>query len=350
MNTNLFYFNTLNSIGGIETFFYNIAKKYGKDFDITILYRQGDPEQVRRLSQMVRMKKYKDGETVKCKRVFCAFNTDILDHIEAEEYYQMLHGDYRSLGVLPQKHEKLQEYVACSEIVRDAYADVTGKVATVSYNPFVPVKPRKVLRLVSATRLTPDKGWNRMQQLAAAFDAADIPFIWDVYTDQYNKASANRNIVLHPPRLDVIDFIADADYFVQLSDAEGYCYSVVEALSVGTPVIVTDFPVAHEIGVENGKNGWILLMSMENLPIAEIYKGLKKFKYTPLEDKWGELLLPVPPDYEKEMKRIVKVCCKRNFIDLENNNSKREFGEAWECTMRRAEHLEDLGLVDIIGE
>ena len=350
MNTNLFYFNTLNSIGGIETFFYNLAKKYGKDFDITILYRRVDPEQVRRLSQMVRMKKYKDGETVKCKRAFCAFNTDILDHIEAEEYYQMLHGDYRSLGVLPQKHEKLQEYVACSEIVRDAYSDVTGKVATVSYNPFVPVKPRKVLRLVSATRLTPDKGWNRMQQLAAAFDAADIPFIWDVYTDQHNKAVANRNIILHPPRLDVIDFIADADYFVQLSDAEGYCYSVVESLSVGTPVIVTEFPVAKEVGVVDGVNGFILPFNMQNLPIVAIYKGLKKFKYTPLEDGWGKLLLPVPPDYEEEMKRTVKVRCKKVFIDLECKDKTRMYGESWECTMQRAEQLEDLGLVEIIKE
>ena len=162
MNTNLFYFKQLNSIGGIETFFWNLAQKYGKDYDITVLYRTGDAEQVKRLSELVRVRKYRDGEHVKCKRAFCAFNTDILDYIDAEEYYQVLHGDYRSLNVLPQKHNKLQEYVACSKVVRDAYSDITGKVAEVSYNPFVYQKPRKVLRLVSATRLTPDKGLKRM--------------------------------------------------------------------------------------------------------------------------------------------------------------------------------------------
>lgn len=348
MNTNLFYFHTLNSIGGIETFFWNMAQKYGKEFDITILYRNGDPAQVKRLAELVRVKKYRDGEIVKCKRAFCAFNTDILDYIDAEEYYQMLHGDYRSLNVLPQKHPKLQEYVACSKIVRDAYADITGKVAEVSYNPFVYHKPKKALRLVSATRLTKDKGLGRMEILADALENANIPFTWDVYTDNHRPIS-NRNIVIRPPRLDIIDYIADADYYVQLSDAEGYCYSVVEALSVGTPVIVTDFKVIHEIGVVNGVNGFVLPMDMSVIPIKEIYKGLKKFKYTAPEDRWNELLLPVPPDYEEQMSQIVKVRCKKIFLDLERKKT-AEANEEWEVTRRRAETLQDLGVVDIIEE
>ena len=36
MNSNIFYFNTLNSIGGIESFFYQLGIKYGKKFDITV--------------------------------------------------------------------------------------------------------------------------------------------------------------------------------------------------------------------------------------------------------------------------------------------------------------------------
>lgn len=349
MNTNLFYFNTLNSIGGIETFFYQLAKKYGKDYDITILYRNGDPQQVRRLAEMVRVKKYKDGDRVHCKRAFCAFNTDILDFIDADEYYQMLHGDYRKLGVLPQKHDKLEKFVACSEVVRDSYADITDKVAEVSYNPYTPEKPRKVLRLISATRLTPDKGWNRMCILADELDKAGIPYIWDIYTDQHNKAVTNTNMVLHPPRLDILDFIADADYYVQLSDAEGYCYSIVEALCAGTPVIATDFSVVHEIGVINGKNGFILPFDMSDLPIKEIYKGLRKFKYTPLEDKWGELLMPVPPDYDEQMKQPTKVRCKRNYYDMELEKVPM-YGEEWTCTLGRAEMLADMGLVEIIEE
>ena len=346
MNTNLFYFKQLNSIGGIETFFYNLAQKYGKDFDITILYKEGNKKQVERLSKLVRMRKYKDGERVRCKRAFCAFNTDILDYIDADEYYQVLHGDYRALGVLPMSHQKLQKYVACSQVVSDAYADITGEVAEVAYNPVVVQKPKRAIRLISATRLTPDKGWNRMLQLAKALDEAGVPYQWDIYTDARQQID-NPNMTLHSPRLDIINYIAAADYFVQLSDAEGYCYSVVESLCAGTPVIVTDFKVAHEIGVVNGKNGWILPMDMENLPIADICKGVKKFKYTPIEDRWGEFLLPIPPTYEEEMNQIVKVRCKHIYFDLEFKRQ-IEAGEEWECTRRRADYLEDLNLVEVL--
>lgn len=344
---NLFYFHTLNSVGGIETFFYQLGKKYGKDFDITLFYQDGDPAQVKRLSEVIRVRKYRKGQTIRAKRAFVCFNTDIMDNIEADEYIQMLHGDYTSLGVYPEQNPKIQSWISVSEVVRDAYKKGKGEDSIVSYNPYTPVKPRKVLNLVSATRLTKDKGLNRMLALADALDKENIPYLWTVYTDNANRAVNNPSIVLLPARLDVVDFIANADYYVQLSDAEGYCYSVVEALCVGTPVIVTDFKVAHEIGVVNGKNGWILPMSMENLPIAEIYKGLKKFKYEPLPDKWGELLVEADEDVCPDLP--VTVRCKKVYFDLEFNRM-MNYGEEWTVSPQRADILFDLNVVEFIKE
>ena len=347
MNTNLFYFHTLNSIGGVETFFYQLAKKYGKKFDITIMYTDGDPAQVKRLAEYVRVKKWK-GERIKCKRCFVAFNAKVLDYVDADEYIQMLHGDYSSLGVIPDRHEKVQRYIAVSNVVKDAYKDITGDEAVVSYNPYTPEKPRKVLRLISATRLTPDKGMRRMEQLADALDEAGIPFTWDVYTDS-TKPIKNKSIALRQPRLDILDFIADADYYVQLSDAEGYCYSVVESLCVGTPVIVTDFKVAHELGVEDGVDGFILPMDMSEIPVKLIYKGLKKPKYEPLPDIWDQLLLPSPPDYEEQMNEIVTIRTKKVYYDLVLDRM-MEANEEQQVTRRRAEFLDDLGVIEIIEE
>lgn len=348
MNTNLFYYKDLNSIGGVETFFWNLAQKYGSTHDITIAYHAGDPEQIKRLSKLVRVKKVRDGEKLRCKRCFITFNVAMLDNIEAEEYYQLLHGDYRSLGVCPASHPKIQEWVAVSKTVRDSYSDITGKIADVCYNPLIPIKPKKVLRLISATRLTPDKGYNRMAQLAEALTAAGIPFEWDVYCDQ-RKPFASPYICVKPPRLDVVDVIATADYYVQLSDAEGFCYSVVESLSVGTPVIVTDFPVAREIGVQDRVNGFILPMDMSDIPVDDIYKGLKKFKYTPPADKWDELLLPVPPDYEEQMKVPVRIMCKKQFYDLERQKMV-EYGEEWVVNTARYEVLYDIGVVEMVPD
>jgi glycosyltransferase involved in cell wall biosynthesis len=348
MFINVFYFNTLNSIGGIETFFWNLGKKYGKDFDITLFYRSGDPAQIERLSQFIRVRRFREGMKIRCKRAFVCFNTDIMDDIEADEYYQMLHGDYVSLGVYPQYHYKVQKYISVSETVRDAYQKGRGEDSIVSYNPFVPVKPRKVLNLVSATRLTPDKGLNRMIALADALDVANIPYLWTVFTD-VPRPSKNPNVIMMKPKLNVIDYIANADYYVQLSNAEGYCYSVVEALSVGTPVIVTDFKVIHEIGVENGKNGWVLPMNMENLPIAQIYKGLKKFKYAAPEDSWADLLVPGTCEDYEDPNKPVKIKCKKVYWDIE---FKREmnYGEEWEVPLHRADKLYDLGLIDFVEE
>ena len=343
---NVFYFHTLNSIGGIETFFWQLGKKYGADFDITVFYRNGDKKQIERLSKYVRVKKYRDGKVIHAQRAVVGFNTDILDSIEADEYYQMLHGDYVSLGIWPQKHPKIQKFISVSEVVRDSYEIGTGDNSIVCYNPFTPEKPRKVLNLISATRLTKDKGYARMEELAQAFDDAGIPYLWTVYTDN-NRAVTNPNIILRPPRLDILDFIANADYFVQLSDAEGYCYSVVEALSVGTPVIVTDFKVTHEVGVVNGKNGWILPMDMKNLPIAEIYKGLRKFKYEPLPDGWGELLVPSDANYADEAKQTVRVRSLKYYFDMELNRMVN-CNEEWECTRQRADYLENIDLVETV--
>ena len=348
MNTNLFYYKDLNSIGGIETFFYNLAQKYGGKYDITILYQTGDPEQVKRLSKLVRVKKYREGEKVRCKRCFCTFNVAMLDNIEADEYYQILHGDYRSLGVCPASHPKITEWMAVSKVVRDSYSDITGKIADVCYNPLVLSKPKKVLRLISATRLTPDKGYQRMQQLAAALDEKGIPYTWDVYSDQ-RKPFTSKSIAVREPRLDIIDFIADADYFVQLSDAEGFCYSVVESLSVGTPVIVTDFKVAREIGVQDRVNGFILPMDMSDIPIDDIYKGLKEFKYTAPVDRWDEFLLPVPPDYAEQMAVPVRIRCKKQFYDLERKKMV-EYGEEWVVPTSRYEILYDLNVVEMVPD
>lgn len=344
MNSNIFYFHTLNSIGGIESFFYQLGKKYGKDFDITVYYHSADLAQVERLSQFVKVRKVRDGQTIRCKRAFLCFNLDIIDQVEAEEYYQMLHGDYVQIGVFPDKNPKIKKWVAVSEVVRDSYKNYTGADSVVSYNPYTPEKTRKVLRLISATRLTAEKGYNRMVALAQELDKAGIPFQWDIYTDSIKKFD-NPSVVFRKPRLDIIDFIADADYLVQLSDTEGFCYSIVEALSVGTPVIVTDFKVAHEIGVVDRVNGFVLPMSMQCLPIKEIYKGLKKFKYTPPEDKWGELL--VPGKNNEELDIHVRVRCKKIYYDIEWERN-MEFGEEWEVPLPRADKLLDLGLVELV--
>ena len=64
--TNCLFLYTINKIGGIETFLFEMAKIF-KDYDITIYYIDGDIEQIKRLKKYVRVKQYK-GEKIICKR------------------------------------------------------------------------------------------------------------------------------------------------------------------------------------------------------------------------------------------------------------------------------------------
>lgn len=302
---NVFYFSLINHIGGIETFFYYLAKKY-KEWDITIYYRSGDPKQIERLKKYVRVKKY-TGEKIKCDKIFFNFNLDIIDNVEAKEYIQIAHGDYKAMGIQPNTHKKIDKYLGVSKQVCETFKEVTGNDTSLVYNPIIIDKPKKILNLISATRLTPEKGKNRIIKLAKMLEAEGIPYIWTIFTDDID-AIDNPNIIYMKPRLDIINYIANADYLVQLSDNEGYCYSVVESLCVGTPVIVTECPVFKEIGV-NSTNGFILDFDLKNVPINAIYKGLGKFEYKPKEDSWENILVKGKSTYIEEKNKRYLVRC-----------------------------------------
>lgn len=316
MYNNTFYFSYINAIGGVETFFYNLARKY-HNLDLVIFYKDGDPAQISRLQEYIRVIKWRD-ERVKCKKAFFNFNLDTIDYFDAEEYIQVAHGDYKSMGIRPNTSPKITRYLGVSQLVCDTYSEIIGKPVDLVYNPIIVDTPKKVLNLISATRLTKEKGKARMERLAKILEDHHIPYIWTVFTDD-KKAIKNENFVYRTPSLNVIDYIANSDYLVQLSDNEGYCYSVAESLCVGTPVIVTNCPVFSEIGVKNGTNGFILDFNLHNVPVDEIYKGLKKFNYIPKEDTWGDIFVPGESSYYKDLERIVNVKALRKYWDIKLN-------------------------------
>ena len=67
MVANVLLCNSIGKIGGIETFFYELAKKYHK-LDIAIVYISADTNQLRRLSKYVRCIRLT--KKIKCKKCF----------------------------------------------------------------------------------------------------------------------------------------------------------------------------------------------------------------------------------------------------------------------------------------
>ena len=348
---NIFYFYNINSIGGVESMFYYLAKKY-KNKDITVYYSSGDSNQIKRLKEFIEVKQYK-GEKIKCEKAFFNYNTSIIDNIDAKEYYLIVHADYIDLGIKPLTHPKITKYIRVSQKACDSYSKLTGLPCELCYNPIDIDKPRnKKLRFISATRLTKEKGKNRIIKLGNKLNELNINYEWTIFTNDINAIN-NPNIIYKQPTLDIIDYINDADYLVQLSDNEGYCYSVVEALCCGTPVIVTPCPVFEEIGLKDKENCYYIDFDMKNIPIDDIVNNIPKFTYTPKEDNWEKLLAPGESEYQKNLHTSYEVEATdlyklKKTKDAELNRIPKET-EKWYTNKLRAEMLASKGYVKLTG-
>lgn len=306
---NAYYLRNLIKIGGIESHFYYLARKYGK-YDITVFYYHADPEQVKRLKRYVNCIKLKRDDVVICENLFCCFNREILDQCEAKYTYLVLHGDYKDMvnrGQLSKSNlpldDRIDKYLGVSRHVCNTWTELTGLPADFIGEPVVLDDTEKPLLLCSATRLTAEKGWNRMKILAKELNRHGVKFLWLIFTNQHNQ-DAEPNMIFQEPRLDITELLPMFDAYVQLSDNEGFCLSVVEALLKSVPVIGTELPVFKEIGL-NYKNSILLNLDMKNIPIDRI-RNIRNLKvnYTQPYDRWDEYLDHTPTEYHYEEYRI----------------------------------------------
>lgn len=335
---NVFYFKDLNSVGGVESFLYYLAKKY----DFTFYYKEADPTQIKRLSQLVKVRKYK--EPIKCDKFFCNYNYDI--EVEANEKYHIVHCDYKNVWFAPFLYNGFK-YIGVSKLVCDSFKELTGKDIELSYNPIYLDKIKKekqddgVLHLISATRLTREKGLSRMQKLARMLEKAGIKYEWKIFTNRRRECVGSYATYIEP-QLDISKEMVKADFLVQLSDCEAFCYSVVEALTLGVPVIATDLPVFKELGL-NETNSIICDMNMNNVDLSKLKKKYE-FSYQAPKDNWDKWL---STKKEYDSNEIVKAKVLNVYTDIELGKKFRRYEEV-EMTQARASYLEAKGLVEII--
>lgn len=338
---NVFYFYHINSIGGVEQFLYYLSKSFN-NFVVYYKDASSDARQISRLGDRVEVHKW-NGERIKCKRIFLNYNPDIIDYVDAEEYIQVIHMNYKSQGRTPRIHPKITKWCGVSKVACREFEELTGKKCELLYNLVALDEPRKVLKLISATRLTSEKGKDEMIRFGKTLDNFGIPYLWLVFTNDYNVIQ-NPNIIYMSPRLDITNFIKEADYLVQLSSSESFCFSVVEALMLGTGCIVREMPIWEEIGLKDRENSFILNFDMSDIPVMEIYKGLKPFKYEPPKSDWGKYL---DNNGKYDANRLVDVKCKKSYTDIKLGEFIPKDKE-YKVTEKRKNYLTDLELIDII--
>ena len=74
--------------------------------------------------------------------------------------------------------ERVDEYLGVSELVCTSWQKLTGIKAKNVYEPVILNKCERPLMLVSATRLTKEKGWSRMKALAEQLDRSGVNYLW----------------------------------------------------------------------------------------------------------------------------------------------------------------------------
>lgn len=346
---NAYYFNTLSKIGGIESHFFYMAKKYHQ-YDIVFFYRTGDPDQVKRISKYAKCIRLDPADKIVCDTMFCCFNREVLDQCKAKKICLILHGDYKDMverGQLKKQNlpldDRVDQYLGVSQLVCDSWKELTGKKAKCIYEPVILENNDDPLFFVSATRLSKEKGWERMVKLAEELNKNGINYKWFIYTNTPKQPV--KNMVFMEPELDLNRKMSKYDAFIQLSDNEGFCLSVVEALMRKIPVIVTDLPVFKEIGL-NEKNSIILNKNMDKIPVDKIRNVNKlKFSYEPPEDKWEEHIVKKKTDYKPET--FIKAAVIQSYFDIEMKRAVN-VGEIVEFDQPRIDKLKSLGLIKVI--
>lgn len=334
-----------NEIGGVETFTYNFCVQMHKDYDIVVLYNHMDSDQIARLVPFVRVRKNDPRVEVRCTTLIVNRIVDnIPSNIAYEQIIQMCHTcKFKPTFVVPQDRDRI---VYVSEVAKESFND-TSENSFVINNMTSEQPVRDPLILVTASRLdSSEKGRKRMLKLAELMNRAGIPFLW-MYFSNTKISGAPENLVYMRPTVNVRGYIKKADYLVQLSDSESFCYSMVEALELGVPVITTDLPVLKEIGVNECNSHIIPFDIPDDFDVTQFVNDRKRdfiFDYDnkKRKEQWHDILDNIKP------KEYNKVKILKTYNDMVMHQELK-IGTVLMMESRRAKFIESKGYLEILA-
>ena len=307
------------TVGGISTVIHNMCFYLRKYYDIVVVYKEMDNMQVMKLSELVPVIKWDPDLNIFCDTLILNRLTDqICENITFGKTIQICHACRQVNFRIPQDRDYL---VNVSEAAKQTW----GKEAQngIVINNLAYVKNEKCLFLVSATRInTIDKGKNdeRMRKLAEKLEEAGIKYIWLNFANG-SLQNMPPSFINMPAMADIYAYIEKADYLVQLSDAEAYSMSILEALSLGTAVIATPFPSLFEEGFADEKTGYVVPFDMDfdvkkllNVPKFRFYQNNEL-----IIEQWRKLLGDAKPKRRYKPRNLVSVICTQKYHDMELN-------------------------------
>ena len=234
----ILYQHYLAEIGGIETWIYYLLSELKNYYNVIFLYDKADEKQLQRLmNNGIKVMKRTTGKIYECDLLIKASSDGNLNGIVADYYIQMIHANYSELKYFNYNETfEMDKYIAVSEVSKRSFEEkYSTKKAVVIQNYVVKEKvnyspKNEYLTLVSACRLTSEKGYDRILTLANELNKRKINYKWYIYTNDARQLNIP-NVIKCEPTLNIQEKLANADYVVQLSDTESYCYTIHEALA-----------------------------------------------------------------------------------------------------------------------
>ena len=175
-----------------------------------------------------------------------------------------------------------------TEDARNFYGvDLEGK-SRIIINPILPPKTTwkgniNKHRIVSVCRLEKQKNlFMAIDAMKSLKDDYKIAFSYDVFGRGELEADLKTYCVQQGLEQDVhfkgvtnevIEELADSSLFISSSDFEGISNSMLEALSVGMPVICTDCPIGGaKMAIDDGVNGYLVPVGNADALAKKIYE------------------------------------------------------------------------------
>lgn len=338
------YSSTFPGADGISTWVKNFCQWMHKRYDITVIYGAASEAFLGELRPIVRTLKNQKEKTVTCSIVLMMRIADALpSNIKTSHTWQVVHTVNDGHKHLP----KRDKYIFVSDVSRRSF----GIDGSVIHN--LPTKKAESsLILVSTCRIDgSDKGKQneRMIKLARMLRAAGIKFLWFYFSA--TSLTADKDMIRIDPVQDVKPFLRMADYLVQLSNSEAYCYSIAEALDMHVPVITTPLEILEELGFREGVDGYKVPFDMEfdatDLMLMANYSPSLNIEPRAAVTCW-EVLLGEREELQEYVPEVKQSCeIIKPYFDVAMQRN-MHVGEKVDMWTERAKSLKNMGLLRII--
>lgn len=297
------YYHHINSSGGVEIAILNLCERICKDYDITIAYSAKDSD----IEMLIRMSKYAnivnlnhkelEVDTVAYCSIYCK-----KDRIFAKKELRWMHGCLTDMKVKLPK-ENIDAYVAVGKVCKEQLdSQLTNQESILIYNEINSdihnlanehIPEQKPLTLVTVSRISREKGFERMLKVAEKLKGID--YIWHIVGSGYDKKYeehikklAPDNWVFHGKLENPFPFIKNADFLLQLSDYEAFGFVLLESLILGTTVITTNYSSASEM--INDSNGYIIKKDLTDFTPELLVKKEFTHEHKSGFEQWKKLL------------------------------------------------------------